>query len=126
MGVTYGFGLLDGRRLNAAPAGPTAARPPTRTQHGVGAGRRAARSAPVARLQSPAAPLPSAPSRGATVLHQVAERAKVQVKILALEAEGGLQLLHALLKAQKRDPEALDLGLGERAGLHAPQGLALH
>ena len=54
LGRRHGRGCCQHPAGEPAAAGPPAARPPARTQPGVGAGRRAAQSAPVARLQSPA------------------------------------------------------------------------
>src|SRR4051794_12115814 len=66
------------------------------------------------------------PWRSDPSLHQVSEWSEIEVEVLVGEAELLLQLLHALVQLHERAAEALGLLLVERAGLHAPERLALH
>src|SRR6478672_441576 len=57
---------------------------------------------------------------------QPAQRAEVQVQVLVLKAELLLELLHALLEQHEGAVEALDLLVGQPAGVDAAQRLTLH
>src|SRR5690606_2881681 len=64
--------------------------------------------------------------QGLTRLEEVAEGPEVEVEVVVLQPEQLLELLHALLQAQERGAQPLDLLVAERAALDASHGLALH
>src|SRR5262249_9382879 len=57
---------------------------------------------------------------------EVPQRTEVEVEVLRLEAELGSELLHALVELHEGLAEPLDLLVGERAAVDAPQCLTLH
>src|SRR5262249_59903085 len=54
---------------------------------------------------------------------QLAERAEVDVQLLAADAQLGGQLSHLLVELHQRQPHALDLLVREPAAVHPPHGL---
>src|SRR5919199_3002517 len=70
-------------------------------------------------------PYPQA-SRFHARLQEISQRPEVEVQVAVFQLEVRLQLLHPRLELHERLAHALDLLVGQRAVLHAPQGLALH
>src|SRR3954471_13943402 len=63
---------------------------------------------------------------GRLLSDQVSQRPEVEVEIVVLEAELGLQFLHPVSQQHERLAEPLDLVVGERPALDPTESLALH
>src|SRR5579884_344012 len=66
------------------------------------------------------------PSLFTPLLQKTSERTEIEVQVLVLQPERRLQLVHPLGEAHERQPQPLDLLVGQPAFVHPPKRLALH